>query len=151
MRSTISYIKKDNISYPACPSEGCNKKVLESGTGWRCEKCDRSYPEPDHRYILSLMVSDYSGQTWLQAFNDVGAQILGISANELMQLKESDPAMYTSYITSRLYSTYDFRVRIKTENYNEESKVKSSINTATRLDYSKACGDLVELIKGYHI
>jgi replication factor A1 len=139
------------MSYPACPSEGCNKKVLESGTGWRCEKCDRSYPEPDYRYILSLTASDYSGQTWLQAFNDVGVQIMGMPANELLQLKDSDESAFLAYIQSRLFSMYDIRIRIKTENYNEETKVRCTIMTATPIDYAKACGELAEMIQGYHI
>ena len=139
------------MSYPACPSEGCNKKVLESGTGWRCEKCDRSYPEPDHRYILSLTVSDYSGQTWVQCFNDVGVQILGMSAKELLELKNSDESAFKDYIQSRQFALYDFRVRIKSENYNEETKVRCNIMSATLVDYSKACGDLIEMIQGYHI
>lgn len=137
--------------YPACPSEGCNKKVLESGTGWRCEKCDRSYPEPDYRYILSLTVADYSGQTWLQAFNDVGLQIMGMPANELLQLKNSDESAFAAYVNSRCCTMYDFRIRIKSENYNEETKIRCSINTATPVDYSKACGELAEMIKAYHI
>ena len=139
------------MSYPACPTEGCNKKVFESGTGWRCEKCDRSYPEPDHRYILSLTVSDHSGQTWLQAFNEVGMQILGMPANELLELKNSDSTAFTAYIATRNFTMYDFRVRIKSENYNEETKVRCSINTATLIDYSKACGELTELIQAYQI
>lgn len=48
--ATILYIKQETFSYPACPSpEGCNKKVTDEGDGWRCEKCDRSWPAPVHR------------------------------------------------------------------------------------------------------
>lgn len=49
IRATVLFVKKDNISYPACPGEGCQKKVTDTGDGWRCEKCDRSYPAPNHR------------------------------------------------------------------------------------------------------
>jgi replication factor A1 len=44
-RATIMHIKGDNISYPACQTPGCNKKVTEIGDSWRCEKCDRSFAE----------------------------------------------------------------------------------------------------------
>ena len=51
-RGTIIFIKSDNIMYTACPGDKCNKKVTETPSGdWRCEKCDRSYPEPDPRYV----------------------------------------------------------------------------------------------------
>lgn len=50
---TIVYIRSENGPwYPACPSASCNKKVTETGSGWRCEKCDSQYPEPMYRYLL---------------------------------------------------------------------------------------------------
>jgi len=52
-RATIMHIKSDNISYPACQTSGCNKKVVEDNGSWRCEKCDKSFPSPDHRLVSS--------------------------------------------------------------------------------------------------
>ena len=40
-----------------------------------------------HRYILTCTVSDFSGQVWLQAFNDAGEILMGKTANEMYQLK----------------------------------------------------------------
>jgi replication factor A1 len=85
--ATISHIRQENCWYPACPTEKCNKKVTEMNMEWRCEKCDRSFPAPNYRYILSLSVSDYTGQLWLQAFNDTAEIILKKTANELYQIK----------------------------------------------------------------
>lgn len=48
-RATIMHIKGENISYPACPTQGCNKKVIDVGDGWRCEKCDKTFERPEHR------------------------------------------------------------------------------------------------------
>jgi replication factor A1 len=104
-RATIMHIKSDNISYPACPTPNCNKKVVDMGENWRCEKCNQSFSAPEHRYVLhfyvntpslqsvryimSLAVADYSGQAWLQGFNDVGVAIFGMSANELLEIRVS--------------------------------------------------------------
>ena len=55
-QATIMHIKNDNISYPACPTQGCGKKVVELGDSWRCEKCDKSYPKPQHRYVVHTHV-----------------------------------------------------------------------------------------------
>jgi len=49
-RATIITIKQDNIAYPACKSERCNKKVTESGNGWYCEKCNQTWDEPEYRW-----------------------------------------------------------------------------------------------------
>jgi replication factor A1 len=54
-RATIMYIKEDNLSYPSCPK--CHKKAFDQGDSWRCEKCDASYPRPEHRYVILPMVS----------------------------------------------------------------------------------------------
>lgn len=48
-RGTILHIKSDNIAYPACPGVNCNKKVVQDSEGWRCEKCERTYPAPEYR------------------------------------------------------------------------------------------------------
>lgn len=51
-QATIAFIKQETFSYPACANpDGCNKKVMDNGDGWLCEKCDRKWPEPIHRYV----------------------------------------------------------------------------------------------------
>ena len=50
-RATILYVRPNSLYYTACPGPNCNKKVTDDGDGWRCEKCDRSYPEPVRRYV----------------------------------------------------------------------------------------------------
>lgn len=50
VRATVTFIRKENLSYPACPKDRCNKKVtLESDNEWRCEKCDRTYDHAEYR------------------------------------------------------------------------------------------------------
>lgn len=88
--ASVSYIKGDNanISYMACPTEGCNKKVIEEGPNqYRCERCQKVFDRCDHRYIMTLQISDSTGSTWAQAFNDTGPQIIGKSAEEMYHLK----------------------------------------------------------------
>lgn len=55
-RGTVVNIKADSVMYAACPGEKCSKKVFETSDGsWRCEKCDRTYPEPEYRCVLFLI------------------------------------------------------------------------------------------------
>jgi replication factor A1 len=90
LRATVVHLKQDNLYYPACGSENCNKKVTLDGNGsWRCEKCDQSFDKPNYRYIISANVQDHTGQMWLSGFNDVGEDLLGISANEYEAKKVS--------------------------------------------------------------
>ena len=89
--ASVSYIKSDNggtISYMACPTEGCNKKVIEEGPNqYRCEKCQKVFDRCDHRYIMTVQISDATGAIWVQAFNETGQQLLEKSAEEMYNLK----------------------------------------------------------------
>ena len=53
-RATIMHIRTENLAYAACQKENCNKKVIEQHDGWRCEKCDISFPKPSYRYTLFI-------------------------------------------------------------------------------------------------
>lgn len=50
LRGTVVFIKGDNLSYPACPTDRCNKKVVkEDDHAWRCEKCEKVHEAPEYR------------------------------------------------------------------------------------------------------
>lgn len=88
--ASVSYIKSENgtISYMACLTEGCNKKVIEEGPNqYRCERCQKVFDRCDHRYIMSIQIADPTGAIWVQAFNETGIQILEKSAEEMYHLK----------------------------------------------------------------
>jgi len=86
-RGTVLHIKGDNPAYPACPNQSCKKKVTLLGEGWHCEKCEQTWEKPEYRYIISMAVSDHTGQAWLQGFHDVGEAVFKMSADELMDIK----------------------------------------------------------------
>lgn len=53
--ATVSFIKQDSFAYPACANpDGCNKKVVDDGNGWMCEKCDKKWPEPIWRWVCKV-------------------------------------------------------------------------------------------------
>ena len=57
--SHLTVIKADKIMYKACPSEKCNKSVVDEGNGnYRCEKCAQSFNNFDWRYILRVAIAD---------------------------------------------------------------------------------------------
>ena len=103
-RGTVLHIKGDNPAYPACPNQSCKKKVIDTGEGWHCEKCEQTWEKPEYRYpaydldsrppahvftryIISMAVSDHTGQAWLQGFHDVGLVVFNMSADDLMVIK----------------------------------------------------------------
>lgn len=111
-KATVNYIKHDNNDpwYTACPT--CNKKVVDIGGGsFRCEKCNKEYPECNYRYIMSLTLADWSGSQWVSAFDDVGELIMGASAKDmhLQKMDGGEEAVERVY-KNALFKTYCMRV-----------------------------------------
>lgn len=152
VKATIVYIKQDNPAYPACRTEGCNKKVSDMGDGsWRCEKCDVNHPCPEYRYILSLNVNDHTGQLWLSCFDDVGRIVMGMDANKLMELRENDPPATEKLFEMANCKTFTFKVRAKMDNYQEQQRIRYQIISATAINYVQEANKLSEIIKMYKI
>lgn len=160
VRATVMLIRDKTVSYPACPTDKCNKKLVMEGEEWRCEKCDRSYEAPEYRsvsspvpadrsaddersYMLSLSVGDHTGQIWLSSFNDVGQLLIGISAGQLEDIKNDDETAFAAQLQNATLKMYDFSCRAKAETYQEVSRVKYSIMRASPVDFAKAGHELV--------
>jgi replication factor A1 len=113
--------------YNACPKEDCKKKVTQDHVGgWRCEKCNETYPECNPRYVLSMTASDATGKLWISLFNDEAAKVLGMSAKDLQQLSTQDPKAFERVFESALYQTVSMKVKARMESYNEAERVKYS-------------------------
>lgn len=124
LKATIVYIKQESLSYPACQNSDCNKKVVEIDPGqWRCERCDKTWDKPQYRYIMSLNVSDHTGQLWLNVFDNEGRMILGKSADEVQELKDGeDKATLDGVFQDATCKTYVFRVKAKMDNFRDEQR-----------------------------
>jgi len=136
MKATILFVFQENFSYPACLTEKCNKKVFENVPGeWRCEKCDKNHPKPEHRYIMSISVSDHTGQMRLSCFDDVGQMIMGMKADQVMELVENgDIAAKDEVFQKAVCQTWNFKCRAKMDNYQDQQRsVNPCIVKFTRL------------------
>ncbi|WFD44641.1 Replication factor A protein 1 [Malassezia psittaci] len=144
-RATILYVRPNNLYYPACPE--CNKKVIDEGDGWRCEKCDRSFPLPVYRYIFSANIADYSGQIWISGFNEIGQTLLGISADDLDALHNENEAEYKAVLQRAVGKMMVFSCRAKQETFNDTNRVRYTATQAIPVDFAKAGHALAESIE----
>lgn len=151
VKGTISHFATDTFAYPACPKEGCNKKVVDEGGTWRCEKCNANYPEPEYRYVLRFNVSDHSGQLWLSCFDDVGRVVLGAPASSLHALRDSDNNEFARVVEKRCAMMYTFRVRSKADVYNGTTRARHSAVSATPMDFDKESKSLIEAISAIKV
>ncbi|MCJ1251277.1 Replication factor A protein 1 [Trapelia coarctata] len=150
-KATIIFLKQENVSYPACASPDCNKKVLQEDSGlWRCEKCDKTFPKPEYRYIMSLNVSDHTGQIWLSCFDDVGRMIMGMSADQLMELKENDEKASQDVFQEANCQTFIFKCRAKMDNFQDQQRVRYQVSGASPLNFAAESKKLADIIKLYN-
>jgi len=140
------HINSETVSYPACPNDGCNKKVENSGSLWRCEKCDQSFDAPKHRYIMSMAVSDYSGQAWLQGFNEVGELIFGMPANDLLTIKAKGEREYSAVVQKACGQAYNFSCRAKQDTWKDTPRIRYGISRIAALDYKEEANVLRDLL-----
>lgn len=149
IKASVSFVKPDNFSYPACSSEGCSKKVIEQSDGsWRCERCSINHPKPLHRYILTASVVDESGQMWLNLFNDQGETLLGCDAKTLLEMKESsNENLLKNYLTEKvLFKEFAFRVRARLDSYQGVDRARFQVLSLADINPSSESDALVELL-----
>ncbi|KAI1835937.1 hypothetical protein DTO006G1_1504 [Penicillium roqueforti] len=153
LKATVIFIKQDNVwCYPACLSDNCNKKVTELDPGqWRCEKCDKTYPKPEYRYVLPISVGDHTGQLWLSCFDDTGRKIMGTSADDLMQLREDDSNAFGEVFQTANCQTWNFRCRAKTDNFGDQQRVRYQVSSCQPINYSEEASRLADIIDSYSI
>lgn len=139
--ATIVYLRKENCLYQACPSQDCNKKVIDQQNGmFRCEKCDKEFPNFKYRLILSANIADYADNQWVTCFQESAEAILGQNAAYLGQLKDSNEGAFDEVFQQANFNTFVFRSRVKLETYNDESRIKATVmdvKPVDHKDYSK--------------
>ncbi|KAF7719189.1 Replication factor A DNA-binding subunit [Penicillium ucsense] len=153
LKATVVFIRQESTwCYPACLSEGCNKKVTQLDEGqWRCEMCDKTHPRPEYRYIMPISVSDHTGQLWLSCFDDTGRLIMGMSADKLMQLCEDDNEAFQAVFHEANCRTWSFRCRAKIDNFGEQQRVRYQVSSAKAINYSEEAARLAEIINSYSL
>jgi replication factor A1 len=106
---------------------------------------DHSYPFSLPRYVFSFSASDYTGNTWLNAFNETGVRILGMTADDLANQRNT-PA-YTEAFSNACYKQYRFGIRAKNENYNGDPKVRYNVVNVEPIDFVSETTNLIQQIR----
>uniref|UniRef100_A0A8C8MDR1 Replication protein A subunit n=1 Tax=Oncorhynchus tshawytscha TaxID=74940 RepID=A0A8C8MDR1_ONCTS len=146
--ATIVYIRKENCLYQACPSQDCNKKVVDQQNGmFRCEKCDKEFPNFKYRLILSANIADYGDNQWVTCFQESAEAILGQNAAYLGQLKDSNEAAFEEIFQQANFHTFVFRNRVKLETYNDESRIKATVMEVKPVDHKEYSKRLIMNIR----
>lgn len=146
--ATIVYLRKENCMYQACPSQDCNKKVIDQQNGlFRCEKCDKEFPNFKYRLILSANIADFGENQWVTCFQEAAESILGQNAMYLGELKEKNEQAFEEVFQNANFRSYTFRIRVKLETYNDESRIKATAMDVKPVDHKEYSRRLIMNIR----
>jgi len=150
--ATITFFSKDKALYKSCGStlEGgktCQKKVTEVDGGYQCQKCLTTKTDFAWRMILQINMADSSDNNWATCFQDTAEKILGVSSQELGEALEHDEEKYNSIFSEAVFRSFSFKLRCKTEQYNDESRVKHSVIESSDINWSAHCANLIKEIE----
>ena len=122
--------------YQACPTQDCNKKVIDRQNGlYRCEKCDSEFPKCEYRMILSVNTVDFQENQWVTCLQGSAEAILGQSTAYLGELKEKNEQSFEDVVQNANFRSFTFRIRVKLETYNDESPIKATVMDMKPMDY----------------
>jgi len=151
---TVFSIKHDSAAplyYNACVNSDCLKKVVYDQVTnlWTCDKCNQSHAKPNVRYILSVIVADFSGSLWTNLFNEVGEVILSRSAASMQALKMENDSAANIIFQSAASKSYVFKIKLFNKYYQDEFQQRSNVVHVETLDYVEESTHLLEQIQEY--
>jgi len=132
-------------------------KCTENVDGsWYCEKSGKTLDAdgpgaPMRRWILPVNFIDHTAtQAYCTAFDDVACAIIGKTADEMYQLGQSgdDAAMKAAYASSKMKQFW-VKLKLKSETYNEESRVKTTLLDCVPVTHAEESKRLLKLIAAY--
>uniref|UniRef100_A0A1I7Z0J5 Probable replication factor A 73 kDa subunit n=1 Tax=Steinernema glaseri TaxID=37863 RepID=A0A1I7Z0J5_9BILA len=135
--ATISNVRTENIVYKACATEGCKKKVQEVDGQYRCEKCDITRDSYKYVLMMGCELADATGSYWVTIFEERARDLLKITADELGTLKETDPERFNKVIDEVRFRPFQFRIRAKTEMFNDMQSIRWSVYDVKPVPYSE--------------
>lgn len=147
-KAMVMFIRKENCMYMACPSDNCNKKLVDQGNGlYRCEKCNQEFSNFKWRMILLVSLIDSTNSIWATCFQESAESLLGITADELGNLRETDEVKFDDVFDEAAFKPYIFKLRAKMETYNDETRLKTICMKATPIDWREYGQHLLSEIK----
>ena len=156
--------------YPACSivlQEGgprgprtCNKKVSAQDDGlYYCDRCNQA-AAPTWRFIMGFQVKDHTGNWWTSSFDEIGQQLLGMTAQEVNDMGDGEDgdAQWANATKTLKEEERVFVLRVSEDNYNDEQRTRATIQAAKVLDYVQESNTLISQIRqmqgagdpGYH-
>ncbi|KAL7717918.1 Replication factor A protein 1 [Entamoeba marina] len=140
----VTAFRTDSISYFAC--DHCKKKVDVGVDVTVCPNCEKPCT-PQHQYNLKASVSDSTTTVWGTMFDKVALKFMEKPANELVELKETNPDQYDEFFQNKTHTHVIVGLSGKLETYQEQESIRTTIVfIGNPIDYSRASKELTDAI-----
>jgi replication factor A1 len=126
--------------YIGCPK--CKKKVAEVDAAV-CVHCSTPYDEAQFRYVLSLNLADYTDSLWVNAYDEAGEALLGISARVMAGMKEEE---IQEQIKKIRYRHRKVRMVTKNEEFNGAVRKKTTVIRVIDINFAEETKNLLEKV-----
>ena len=135
---------EQNLYYNAAP--GNNRKVIEQDGEWYCEYDGQRYNSMTRRYIFSARLMDSTGELPIQIFNDQAETLLGVNADDLAAMRESEESQFRQVINQAVWSHWTVRVKAFSQEYQNEARSRYAIMELKPINYVSECKRLLDLL-----
>jgi len=144
------------VVYPACPrlmdgqpagGRTCMKKLKQAdgGGSWYCERHALSVESPDWRYMLTLRIADHSGTSInVSGFGEIGERLFGLDGTALHGVFSNNYQEYERLFKEVPWSVHNFKIKAVEDNYQDEKRVKFSIQSVSAVNYADESRKMLE-------
>lgn len=70
-------------------------------------------------------------------FNDEASKLIGRDAEEMVRLSQDDRHQFDEVLSTFMFKMYEFNVRIKAENIQDEQRMNLSVVSFDKVDHAK--------------
>lgn len=143
----LEHIKTENIVYKACPTPNCNKKVVEDGSNYRCEKCNQSFASYSPRLLGQGKIVDSTSFQWVTFFNDVVEKMTDSNAKEVDSALQTDRIVFDEIMARPRFKRFVFKLKLGLDTFNDETRIRCTCFDLRPLNFVTDGRSLLNRIK----
>ena len=148
VKATVLLYRSETGIYKACLSESCKKKVVDLENGmYRCEKCNREFPNFKYLLMGSVNIGDWSGNLWVSLFSSEAEKVLEMTSQSVGEALENDPQALTEIADKAHFKEFIFKCCSKMDNYNDEARLKTVVIKVNPINHKEYNSHLISHIR----
>jgi len=122
------------------------KKVEQVGDKYQ-NKEGNTFDSYNCRWLLNFKFADYTQAEWCTSFDDVGNQMMQMSAKDMEKMFGDNFEEAEKYFQSRQFSEWTANILIKEDSWNDQPRMRYSVNNIKELNYVEDSKRMLEELR----